>query len=74
MNEDEGVTLGEVNRNVTALRTDVRDLTKDVTEMKVSTGTQADKLRRLETIVYGALATGTAALITAVISAVTASR
>lgn len=72
MNEDEGVTLGEVVRGIAALRSDVRDLSKDVVELKVSTGAQADKTRRLESIIYGALATGTAGLITAVTAVVTA--
>lgn len=70
MPDDEGVTLGEVNRNVTSMRADVRDLTKDVTELKVATSTTADKTKRLETIVYGALGTAVAGLITAVLSLV----
>jgi hypothetical protein len=68
--EDDGVTLGEVNRNVSGLRTDVRDLTKDVTELKVTTGTLGAKTSRLETIVYGALATGLTGLITSIMSVV----
>jgi hypothetical protein len=71
MDQDDGVILGEVNRNVSGLRTDLRDLSKDVVKLKVTTGTQADKTRRLESIVYGALATGTAGLITAVMAVAT---
>lgn len=65
INEDDGVTLHEVKRNVSTMRTEVWDLTKDVTEPRVSTGTQADKTKRLESVVYGALVTSTAGLITA---------
>lgn len=71
MNEDSGVTLGEVNRNVTGLRSDVRDLTKDVGALKVGAGLLADKTKRLELIVYGALTTGVTALITSVVAALT---
>ena len=67
-NDVSDVTLGEVNRNLTGLRSDVRDLTKDVTELKVSMGTNADRVRRLEGIVYGAIGTGVAAFITAIFS------
>jgi putative component of toxin-antitoxin plasmid stabilization module len=70
VSDDDGVTLGEVNRNVVGLRGDLREITKDVIELRVQTGTTADKTVRLERIVYGALATGTAALITAVVSAI----
>jgi hypothetical protein len=68
---DDGVTLGEVNRNVAALRGDVKELTKDVTELKITAGTTSDKTARLESIVYGALAVATAGLITAVVTAIT---
>lgn len=68
------VTLGEVNRNVTGLRDDMRNLTKDVIDLKVATGRMADKTSRLETIVYGAGALATAALITAVINSITTAR
>jgi hypothetical protein len=67
---DDLVTLGEVNRNVTSLRGDVRELVRDVTDLKVSTRTQGDKTARLERVVYGALATGVTGVITAVFSVV----
>jgi hypothetical protein len=70
MADDEGVTLGEVNRNVTGLRSDVKDLTKDVTDMKVALGTNVDKTKRLEAIVYGALGTALTGLIVAIMTAV----
>jgi hypothetical protein len=73
-NDVSDVTLGEVNRNLTGLRSDVRDLTKDITELKVSNGTNADRVRRLESIVYGAVGTGVAAFITAVFSLIYASK
>jgi hypothetical protein len=68
--DDDTVTLGEVNRNVIDLRSDIKELTKDVTELKVSTGTQADRVRRLEGIVYGTGAVATAGLVTAVLGVV----
>lgn len=66
-----GVTLGELGRNMDSLRRDLHELAKDVTELKVSHGATDDRTRRLETIVYGALATAMAGLITAVIAVVT---
>jgi hypothetical protein len=68
---DDDVTLGEVNRNVTALRQDIKDLTKDVTDLKVGYGKNSDKTARLETIIYGTGGLATAALITAVFSLIT---
>jgi hypothetical protein len=64
--DDDNVTLGEVNRNVTAMRVDLRELTRDVTELKVS----ADRVQRLERIVYGATAAGVTGLVTSVIGLV----
>lgn len=68
------VTLGELGRNVEGLRTDVRDLSKDVTELKVASSTGTDRTKRLEAIVYGSLGVATAGLITAVLSIVTGGR
>jgi hypothetical protein len=65
--DDDAVTLGEVNRNVTAMRLDLRELARDVVELKVA----ADRVQRLERIVYGASATAAAGLITAVVGMVT---
>lgn len=73
MNEDNGITLGEVGRNVEGLRADVGKLREDVTELKVKTGTQIEKTDRLERIVYGALGTSLAALLTAIIGGVVVS-
>lgn len=67
---DAGITLGEVGRGVEALRGEVNKLREDVTELKVKTGTQIEKTDRLERIVYGALGTALAALLTAIIGAV----
>lgn len=71
---DDDVTLGEVNRNLAGLRSDMKDLAKDVNELKVSSGTMEDKTKRLESIVYGALGVGVAGLVTAVMTAVLAVR
>lgn len=68
--DDVDVTLGEVNRNVTGLRADIKELTKDMTELKVSNGTQKDRVRRLESIVYGTGAVATAGLVTAILGLV----
>ena len=69
------ITLGEVGRNVEATRKEVGDLRKDVTELKVSDAASTAKIDRLERIVYGALGTAVASLITAIIAAlVTAAR
>ena len=63
------ITLGEVGRNVEATRKEVGDLRKDVTELKVSDAASTAKIDRLERIVYGALGTAVASLITAIIAA-----
>lgn len=63
------VTLGEVNRNVIGLRTDLREQSKDVVAVQVAVGTLTDKTRRLEAIVYGALATGITGLVTSLVNA-----
>ena len=68
MSGEDGITLGELGRNVEALRVDLRDLGKDVTELKVTTSTGSDRTKRLEAIVYGALGTAVAGLITAALS------
>jgi hypothetical protein len=70
VSDDDDVTLGEVNRNVTGLRQDIREMFKDVTALKVSAGTQADRVKRLESIVYGMGAVATAGLITAILGTV----
>lgn len=67
----DAVTLGEVNRNVIGLRNDFREHSRDLRDLQVAVGTLADKTKRLETIVYGALATGITGLITAVIAVAT---
>lgn len=71
MSAEEDVTLAEVNRNVTALRSDIKDLTKDVTELKVANGTQQDRVKRLESIVYGTGAVAIGALVTALMGVLT---
>jgi hypothetical protein len=67
---DADVTLAEVNRNVSGLRVDIKELSKDVVELKVATSTQRDRVRRLETIVYGTGAVATAGFVTAILGVI----
>ncbi len=65
------VTLGEVNRAVERIAKEVGELTKVVNEHAVADAVRGEKIARLERIVYGALGTALAALLTAIIAAVT---
>jgi len=60
MGPDENVTLAEVNRNVSALRVDVRDLGGDVGDLKTAAALSTERVGRLERVVYGAVATALA--------------
>lgn len=70
--DNNAVTLGEVNRAVERIVKEVADLTKAVSEKAVADAIQGEKINRLERIVYGALGVAGAALITAIITAVVA--
>lgn len=72
MQDGGDMTIGEVGRNVEHLRETVDRVAKDLTELKISDGVQSAKVDRLERIVYGALGTAAAALVTAIIAAVVA--
>lgn len=62
-------TLGEVNRNMTGLRSDLHETSKELVAVQIAVGTLTDRTRRLEAIVYGALATGVASLVTTIVNA-----
>jgi len=70
MNDDNGVTLGEVGRNVERLTAEVSGLAKQVGELAVADARQGEKVDRLEKVVYGALGVAGASLLTAVVTAV----
>lgn len=72
MMDDNGVTLGEVGRNVERLTGEVSGLAKTVGELAVADARQGEKVDRLEKVVYGALGVAGASLITAIITAVVA--
>lgn len=71
---DQGVTLGEINRNVIGVRADLKENTRDLVNLQVTVGTLSDKTKRLEAIVYGSLATAAASMITAIVAVVTGSQ
>lgn len=72
MSDDNGVTLGEVGRNVERLTTEVATLADKVGALAVEDAKQSEKVDRLEKVVYGALGVAGAAFLTAIITAVVA--
>lgn len=71
MDDSNGVTLGEVGRNVERLTHEVAEMGKQVGNLAVADARQGEKIDRLEKVVYGALGVAGASLITAIITAVT---
>lgn len=71
MDDSNGMTLGEVGRTVERIAKEVGELTRVVNEHAVADAVRGEKIARLERIVYGALGTALAALLTAIIAAVT---
>lgn len=69
MNEDNGVTIGEVGRNVERLTSEVSNLAEKVNTLAVEDAKQGEKIGRLEKIIYGALGVAGAAFITAIVTA-----
>lgn len=70
MDEINGVSLGELGRNMDRLTSEVANLADKVNTLTVGDAVLGEKISRLEKIIYGALGVAGAALITAVVTAI----
>lgn len=70
MDEGNGVSLGELGRNMDRLTSEVANLADKVNTLTVGDAVLGEKISRLEKIIYGALGVAGAALITAVVTAI----
>ncbi len=70
VDEGNGVSLGELGRNMDRLTSEVANLADKVNTLTVGDAVLGEKISRLEKIIYGALGVAGAALITAVVTAI----
>lgn len=70
VDEGNGVSLGELGRNMDRLTSEVANLADKVNTLTVGDAVLGEKIGRLEKIIYGALGVAGAALITAVVTAI----
>ena len=70
VDESNGVSLGELGRNMDRLTSEVANLADKVNTLTVGDAVLGEKIGRLEKIIYGALGVAGAALITAVVTAI----
>jgi len=70
VDEINGVSLGELGRNMDRLTSEVANLADKVNTLTVGDAVLGEKISRLEKIIYGALGVAGAALITAVVTAI----
>ena len=70
VDEGNGVSLGELGRNMDRLTSEVANLADKVNTLTVGDAVLGEKIGRLEKIIYGALGVAGAALVTAIVTAV----